>query len=1101
MIYQRGSNMSYNLFPKLLGLLILIYSSVPTLLYSADEKFLLIESGMHVAPIWRIGVDKDCQWIATASLDKTVRLWKRVDTEGDAFKQGHILRARIGPDNKNNGRFRSVAISPDSKLVAAGAWAWDPDIPGAGYIYVFDRVSGELLKSWSVDDVPNDLAFSQNGTKLAASLWGGFGHRVWETKTWYEIGRQEYPSESKAHSYGLAFDSHDRLYTIAYDGYLRRYKADFTKIDGKPVPLKGKKPYAVAVHPNDSMIAIAYHDQSSIDVYLAEDLDRGPIYQANGLNSSDQLLALTWSPDGKRLYGGGKPENEFRLGRESYPFYYWEHPSFGNSQQFDGPSNLVIDLKANKLNGPRNSVIDLVSCGEKHIVLGAHDPAFFVLDIDGNRLAKKERTHADMRGKLGEEFTVSDDGSRVRYNLNFGGIGDYVLFDLNAEKVSSAPEKPSDLYPANIDDLEIKGWNESYVPTLKRTNLALDSYELARSLAIGPDKQMFVLGSEWAINLYDGNGRRNERVAGPAVMWGVNIPRNGRVVVAATGDGTIRWYRLTDLRELLALYIHPKDYRWVAWTPNGFYMASVGGEDLIGWHVNRERNQAADFFSIHHFGDEFNRPDIVKMVLKYLDEDKAKVDARFNRAKRINDEKEIIDIQPPVVEILSPGDGHMITEGNVKIKYKVRSPSNLQVTSLDVAIDGERFGDPVQLNPAELDKELFLDIPLERDSTISLVAYANERTSEKESIFIKIDPSRAPLPEVQTPNNQFTIFALVFGISEYNNFSKLYFAAKDAVDVGKALKALEANALIDKVYVKVLTDTQVSRDSILQGFRELRDGIQSHKLDAQISDKRGGSKTVAIIFYSGHGILSSGGDFYMLPPNARPQYIEDDGVGQGQLAEFLGQIEGNKILFLDACRLKTTPNKSQINSVSEFMSLTRHGKLEAFSFASTEKGYYSIECPEIPEKENPNKGNGCFTAALLNGLKGMADSSEPHNIINTDELATYLNAQVRILSGGKHIPAKGVPDLAGLEIFPYIGNYYLVDEPKTCRVDNGVGPTLKTWTGRLEFKDGKVSEWQNLCDENPVVHKYDSNVFQFFKNNSDVLYKNKKYTYFAEPPM
>ena len=25
----------------------------------------------------------------------------------------------------------------------------------------------------------------------------------------------------------------------------------------------------------------------------------------------------------------------------------------------------------------------------------------------------------------------------------------------------------------------------------------------------------------------------------------------------------------------------------LAWTPSGYYMASPGGEDLIGWHVNR----------------------------------------------------------------------------------------------------------------------------------------------------------------------------------------------------------------------------------------------------------------------------------------------------------------------------------------------------------------------------------------------------------------------------------------------------------------------------------------------------------------------------------
>ena len=101
----------------------------------------------------------------------------------------------------------------------------------------------------------------------------------------------------------------------------------------------------------------------------------------------------------------------------------------------------------------------------------------------------------------------------------------------------------------------------------------------------------------------------------PGVVWGVNIAKNGKLVVAAYADGTIRWHRLDNGQELLALFVHAKDHRWVAWTPKGYYTTSVGGSDLIGWHVNRGLDQAADFYPASTFRATFHRPDLVTRAL------------------------------------------------------------------------------------------------------------------------------------------------------------------------------------------------------------------------------------------------------------------------------------------------------------------------------------------------------------------------------------------------------------------------------------------------------------------------------------------------------
>jgi len=68
---------------------------------------------------------------------------------------------------------------------------------------------------------------------------------------------------------------------------------------------------------------------------------------------------------------------------------------------------------------------------------------------------------------------------------------------------------------------------------------------------------------------------------------------------------------------------HADKKRWVLWTPSGYYDASPGAEELIGWHVNNGSDQAADFFPISRFRTAYYRPDVVAKVLETLDEPEA----------------------------------------------------------------------------------------------------------------------------------------------------------------------------------------------------------------------------------------------------------------------------------------------------------------------------------------------------------------------------------------------------------------------------------------------------------------------------------------------
>ncbi len=72
-----------------------------------------IDTSMHTAVIYRLGIDRECKTLVTGSEDKTVRTWSL--PEGKLIR---TYRTPVGPGDR--GKIYAVAISPDGKRIAAG---------------------------------------------------------------------------------------------------------------------------------------------------------------------------------------------------------------------------------------------------------------------------------------------------------------------------------------------------------------------------------------------------------------------------------------------------------------------------------------------------------------------------------------------------------------------------------------------------------------------------------------------------------------------------------------------------------------------------------------------------------------------------------------------------------------------------------------------------------------------------------------------------------------------------------------------------------------------------------------------------------------------
>ena len=353
-----------------------IVFGVGTLLGAAQAEdlpdqgpFLRIDPGMHTAPINRIGVDAACSRMVTGSDDKTARLWALPDGVQGRPELLRSLRMPIGEGD--DGKVYAVALSPDGKWVAAGG-------RGAGgehSVYIFDAVSGRLIKRLGrLGDVIYHLAFSPDGSRLAATLGRGEGLRLWETESWRLLAEnKDYGGKA---SYGAAFDGADRLFTVADDGLIRRYGAD-GHLEAKGATLGGKEPSSIALHPKKEKLAIGFNHSTAVEVYDARSLKRLYPADTSGI-SDDDLISVAWSADGARLYAAGRA-GRYRGGITDVVI--WQDQ--GQGPRSEAPLS-------------QDTIIQLLPCGDG-LAVGARDPAFGLIAADGEKNVWQEGVTADMR--------------------------------------------------------------------------------------------------------------------------------------------------------------------------------------------------------------------------------------------------------------------------------------------------------------------------------------------------------------------------------------------------------------------------------------------------------------------------------------------------------------------------------------------------------------------------------------------------------------------------------------------------------------------------------------------------------------------------------
>jgi len=568
-----------------------------------------VETGMHAGAIRALATDADGRYLVTGGADKTVRLWSLPRVE--LLK---TLRAPIG--ERNEGTIAAIAMSPDGKLIAA-AGDTCKSYETSYCAFVFDAASGAIVKR--ITGFKNGITrldWSPDGAVLAAGMGSTGGIRLLHTTDWTELGADSRYGDWVT---SLHFDGRGHLATASFDGKIRLYTYDAKglalvaakstaefELPGLPLwanQIVGK-PRAVRFSPDGSKLAVGQGNGANWMTVMAADTLR-TLYVASTFRTLDWrgIEYIAWSGDGDVLYAGtGSGE------RRAQPIRRWR----------DGGRGGFVDLDVSE-----DPVSGLVALKDGGIAFATSGPLLGIYDAKGNRAVSLTAQAGDFYGRT-DAFKVSRDGAYVEFPY---GAGTTLGFDLGERKLGPAAASRPDVQEpvTNAGALRFyTKWKDTFgALAAGDVPLKMGPFEISRSLAIAPDRESFLVGTRYFLRHYAKDGRPLWTVPTTFDAFAVNFSGDGRFALAVIGDGTLRWYSRANGRLLLTLFVASDRKRWVLVSPSGFYDSSMGAEELIGWHVNRGRDEAADFFPVSRLRAKFYRPGVVTDIIRSGDDGEA----------------------------------------------------------------------------------------------------------------------------------------------------------------------------------------------------------------------------------------------------------------------------------------------------------------------------------------------------------------------------------------------------------------------------------------------------------------------------------------------
>ena len=888
----------------------------------AGKPQLRIDPETHTAMVRAAAFDAGRQRIYTASDDKTVRVWQLPESN-------LVSTLRVPILDGAEGQLYALALSPDGRWLAVGGWTgfdWEQQ----GSVYLFDTESLTLVRRiavapWTI----TTLRFSPDGQEIAVGLHGQGGLVVVRRESGARVAADPaYQSQVSA----LDYDRHGRLFSTALDGFVRLYQQDHTLLARRATNL-GKEPVALRVSTDSRWLAVGFGDAATVELINAEDLSAAGQLNASAAAPRD-VIALAWSGDGQHLYASGTAA----AGAGS-SVQRWRLAAPGRARPFAEPARAqVIPATAGRIN-------DLVPLSAGRMLFVSDTPSVGWVDAAG--AVREPVGAAQWRfAAATTQLRVAADGSQVRVSVPRHDA----LFSVPKAALEWAPRRlPPGLRPPLR---QARGWSVQVGPGQRTLSvngrpIALEEYEKVHSHALAHDGSMAVVGTEWALRAFDAAGQPvwMSRVSAP--VGAVNLSADGRVLVAALGDGTLRWFAARTGQELLSLFMHRNESDWIAWVPGGHYASSPHGDRHIGWHLNRGLDQSPDFVYAVQLERVLYRPDLVRAALGPAPgQARRQALPQADTATAMSPEQ-MNRMAPPRVQVRLLGIDTARQIARVQVEAEKVGPEMrdlaVYVNGLPVTAAGDRglgFGNSSRLRR---EYEIALSAPV-NDIRVEAFTNVSMGLARTQVLMTGEAPARA---------RQGNLYLLAIGASRFDRLPEsawLGFAAKDADIFAATLKGLPV-APFEQRFVKALSDNAAERPT------------RRNILEALEFLKRATADDTVVLFLASHGVSDASGNYYFVPSDAQP------GDLNGLLAadnaksllswqvffDVLRVVAGRRLMVVDTCQARGIEGRFDASALIK-------------RSASSQFALMVASGAEEESQEYDPAGHGLFTYGLLSSL-------------------------------------------------------------------------------------------------------------------------------------